>query len=665
MKGLATLQQELLRCIMGAAYSNEQAQQMVLAAANKINATVLPFRYTKANETKVPLSCNICSHTWPSLFGNLVNQGKGCRSCAGTLPIPQEIAEERVALAVKVSGSVAKPFIYTTSKKTIINLECATCKKKRTGSYDAIVSGKSSCSRCSGVERLSPTVATQILELKLSVKHISFSKFDWTTANKTRVSCKCNVCEYTWDASYSNLIYNEGTGCPSCSGNLKIPFEDKCKNLNLCAETKNLEFLEDIMDTDLKNIKPKTRCLKCHYIWRPSYPSLVYRQTGCPACAGNATISQARALEQVAKVCTDKNVKLLTPFNMRGTKHTRLNLGCNKCNHSWEPVYSKFIHSRNSCPKCAGRYSPSQFEAEEEIKEICQEINAELDGPFVYEGGNRTYVPLSCGVCNFKWEPLFNNLKHHLSGCPACAGNKPTSQKEAETTVNDVLIEVDCSLTRPFQMSGVNKTFLPLICNKCSYSYDVVYSSLVFRKSGCASCAGKLPLTQDQANKRVTDTCKTLNLISFPFVYSNQNTKVPLKCGVCAAEWSSQFNNLTFRESGCPNCTVYGFKPDQPAILYYASVQTDLDKNRDQTVYKIGITNLTFKERFTKDLKIITALKQWEFDVGSQAREIEKKALGEFSSVRIRTLKILKSHGNTELFEKDILSELTTLVENY
>ena len=214
---------------MGAAYSNEQAQHMVLAAANKINATVLPFRYTKANETTVPLSCNICSHTWPSLFGNLVNQGKGCRSCAGTLPIPQEIAEERVALAVKISGSVAKPFMYTTSKKTIINLECATCKKKRTGSYDAIVSGKSSCSRCSGVERLSPTVATQILELKLSVKHISFSKFDWTTANKTRVSCKCNVCEYTWDASHSNLIYNKGTGCASCSGNLKIPYKERCK----------------------------------------------------------------------------------------------------------------------------------------------------------------------------------------------------------------------------------------------------------------------------------------------------------------------------------------------------------------------------------------------------------------------------------------------------
>ena len=90
------------------------------------------------------------------------------------------------------------------------------------------------------------------------------------------------------------------------------------------------------------------------------------------------------------------------------------------------------------------------------------------------------------------------------------------------------------------------------------------------------------------------------------------------------------FNNLTHRESGCPNCTVYGFKPNQPAILYYASIQTDLGKNRDQTVYKIGITNLTFKERFAKDLKIITALKQWEFDVGSQAREIEKKHLVNF-----------------------------------
>ena len=76
-------------------------------------------------------------------------------------------------------------------------------------------------------------------------------------------------------------------------------------------------------------------------------------------------------------------------------------------------------------------------------------------------------------------------------------------------------------------------------------------------------------------------------------------------------------------------------------------------------------TNLTFNERFAKDLKIISALKQWEFGIGATAREIEKKALSKFSSVRVRNLKILKSHGNTELFEQDILPELMDLVESY
>ena len=348
---------------MGAAYSNEQAQNKVAAAAAKINATVLPFKYTKSKETYVPLACNICGHTWHSLFGNLVNQGKGCKSCAGTLPLTQKIAEERIRLAAKASGFLAQPFTYTTSKKTRIELKCVKCKKtkKPTPNYDTIVSGKAGCASCSGVERLSPTVARQILEEKLSAKHISFSKFDWTTAKKTFVACQCNVCDYSWDASYSNLVYNEGTGCPSCSGNLKIPFEERCRNLYSCAEIKNLKFLEEIQDTKIKETKPKARCLKCHYVWRPSYSSLVYRQTGCPNCAGNATITQDHAMKQVLKVCHNKSVTLLKPFNMRGTKHTRLNLGCNKCGHSWEPVYSKFIHDKNSCPKCAGRYSPSQF----------------------------------------------------------------------------------------------------------------------------------------------------------------------------------------------------------------------------------------------------------------------------------------------------------------
>ena len=35
-------------------------------------------------------------------------------------------------------------------------------------------------------------------------------------------------------------------------------------------------------------------------------------------------------------------------------------------------------------------------------------------------------------------------------------------------------------------------------------------------------------------------------------------------------------------------------------------------------------SNLTFNERFAKDLKIISALKQWEFEVGAAARETGK-----------------------------------------
>ena len=650
---------------MPAKKSNEEAQQQVALAAIEINARVIPFKYTKASKTYVPLVCNICNYSWSTLFGNLVNQGKGCKSCAGTLPTPQAIAEERIALATKISGFKAQPFIQTTSKKTIIKLNCVNCGETKKASYDTIVSGKAGCARCSGVKRLSSSEATLILEEKLSKKHISFSKFEWTTAKKTRVQCKCNICEYSWPASYTNLVYNEGTGCPSCSGNLKISYARRCKNLQQCADIEELEFLERIPNTSLKETKPKTRCLKCQNVWRPSYPSLVYRKSGCPDCAGNATITQARAEEAVQKVCKKKNTKLLKPFKMQGGKHTRLNLWCNQCNHAWEPVYNKFICSGNACPKCNGNHSPSQTEAELEIKEICQEISAEWDGPVVYEGAQRTYVPLACSVCNFKWEPLYSNLKYHLSGCPACAATIPKSQKEAELEVGTALIKVNCSLTGSFKMAGVSSTYLPLVCNSCDYSYDVVYSSLVYRLSGCASCAGKLPLTQDQANKRVHDACETLGLKSFPFLYENQKTKVPLQCEKCNAEWSPAFNNLTGRGSGCPNCTVYGFKPDKPAILYYAVIQDGMEKNNNQKLYKIGITNLTFNERFAKDLKIISALKQWEFGVGATAREIEKKALSKFSSVRVRNLKILKSNGNTELFEQDILPELMDLVESY
>lgn len=103
---------------------------------------------------------------------------------------------------------------------------------------------------------------------------------------------------------------------------------------------------------------------------------------------------------------------------------------------------------------------------------------------------------------------------------------------------------------------------------------------------------------------------------------------------------------------GCPICAKHGFNPSKPAILYYIKIETDLEK-----YYKIGITNRSIKDRFCLDNdKTITSLLEEYFDVGQHARDKEKEILSKFSEFRVNMSTFMKSGGNTEMFEIDILN---------
>ena len=99
---------------------------------------------------------------------------------------------------------------------------------------------------------------------------------------------------------------------------------------------------------------------------------------------------------------------------------------------------------------------------------------------------------------------------------------------------------------------------------------------------------------------------------------------------------------------GCPSCTSYGFNQTIPAILYYLSV------NNGQA-YKIGITNRTVSERYSKkDQANFTILKIWKFSHGLEAQKEEHRLLEAFQDFLYKGEPLLEN-GNTELFEIDVL----------
>jgi predicted nucleic acid-binding Zn-ribbon protein len=132
--------------------------------------------------------------------------------------------------------------------------------------------------------------------------------------------------------------------------------------------------------------------------------------------------------------------------------------------------------------------------------------------------------------------------------------------------------------------------------------------------------------------------------------YTNVKTHILHECLTCGHEWKATPNKI-LSGRGCPSCSKTGYNPDLPGTLYYIKIE-----NFPEIFYKIGITNRSLKERFERDKdKTITVLLEKHFEKGSDASKEEKEILQKYKSFRQNAPGFLKSGGNTELFEEDIL----------
>jgi hypothetical protein len=91
-----------------------------------------------------------------------------------------------------------------------------------------------------------------------------------------------------------------------------------------------------------------------------------------------------------------------------------------------------------------------------------------------------------------------------------------------------------------------------------------------------------------------------------------------------------------------------GFNPRIPGYLYYI-------KDTTTGLYKLGITNISIKERFKTKFKEIKIIKTWYFADGADAYELEQFLLEEFSGFKIINENFSRVGGKTEFFTRDIL----------
>ena len=266
--------------------------------------------------------------------------------------------------------------------------------------------------------------------------------------------------------------------------------------------------------------------------------------------------------------------------------------------------------------------------------------------------GNKVPVVIKCAVHgNFTQTP-----SDHLvgKGCILC-GLDRTRTKKTKQLHQFVIDAREVHGTKYTYHKVVYKNNKSVVTITCPIHGDFEQRPLnhIKDKQGCPVC-GKIAAIQQITKGKEQFVAEAVALHGDVYSYESveyvtTHTPVAIICKEHGTFKQAPDSHLHGR--GCPRCAKSGFDPTSPGTLYYLRVQAE---NGD-TLYKIGITNLTVQQRFTAlDLSKIHVLSITTYEIGANAYAEEQRIMTQFKEFKYKGQNVLSS-GNTELFIKDVL----------
>lgn len=162
--------------------------------------------------------------------------------------------------------------------------------------------------------------------------------------DRTKVLCRCKVCEHRWEVTPHNL--KQGEGCPRCAGNLKLSHKEQVAAI--LHVNPNIEILEEIVNNSTKVL---CRCEVCNHVWSVT-PNNLKNGNGCPKCYNlrrgkSSLIPHVEQIKEIKK--KNPNIEILE--EIIGNKKKVL-VNCFICSHKWR-VRPDDLKQGGGCPRCA------------------------------------------------------------------------------------------------------------------------------------------------------------------------------------------------------------------------------------------------------------------------------------------------------------------------
>ncbi len=314
----------------------------------------------------------------------------------------------------------------------------------------------------------------------------------------------------------------------------------------------------------------------------------------------------------------------------------------------WVTNADNFRRKLTRCPKCMSRQNLTL----PRFQRLAEQAHGKKYSYERVESVNySSKVEINCPEHGY----FSQNVGSHLSGCgcPDCGNLKKGIS--FTNSIDKVIkgfraVHGDCYDYKLVNYIN-NNTPVKIICPR--HGVFTQLPSNHQQGKGCKVCGHKITTDKHRKNTQwfIEEAKK---IFGFKYDYSkaeyrSKKQKIKIICRIHGEFQQAPDHHL--RGQGCIECADYGFKKTEPAIAYYLRINI-FNKT---PIYKIGITNRTVNERWSKeDLDLISVIEVWHYEKGSDAYNFEQKILKLYESQRYKGSPLLSS-GNTELFTNDIL----------
>ena len=403
-------------------------------------------------------------------------------------------------------------------------------------------------------------------------------------------------CGHEWETPIQVRI--RGSGCPYCVGSntkvlsgfndLETKFPDIAKEWH---PTKNGDLLPKQV---LAGVKLKVWWFgKCGHEWDTEVSSRV-RGHGCPICSGRRVLQGFNDLATTnPEICSEWH-----PTKNGGLSPSEVSLGSHvmvwwidQYGHEWESRINKRTQGRN-CPICSGHKVVIGVNDLASLRpDIAKEWHPTKNGDL-----SPASITTSSGLLVWWLGECGHEYKSRLAsktlgvGCPYCSGTKlllgfndlqsrhPALAAEWHPTKNG-------DLTPSSVHGGQPRSYWWL--GACGHEWKQLLTSRASGR-GCSYCVGKEILVgfNDLATTN-PEICSewhpTKNGDFTPQQISSGSSKRVWWLAECGHEWRTTVPSR-LGGTGCPTCSIGGFRSTEPATLYYLH-------NPQLQAFKVGITN--------------------------------------------------------------------------